>query len=94
MTYLLFFVTTAFLFKICASFVVHPASSVLTHDTILKQHIDDRTTTYSSTNETTSDYEIPGWVNKSVFKYNLPTFKTKQYGKHLDRMLAKRNKCM
>lgn len=90
MTSFIFIVTTAFLFNICASFVVHPASSVLTHDTILKQ----RTTSYSSTNETTSDYDIPGWVNKSVFKYNLPTFKTKQYDKHLDRMLTKRNKCM
>lgn len=93
MTYLLFFVTTAFLFNICASFIVHPMLNLHTHDTTLNQYINEQTSANPCTNETINDYEIPGWVNRSAFKYNLPNrFKAKQYDKHIDHMLTKRSK--
>lgn len=89
----IFVLTTAFLFNTCASFVVHPMLNIHTHDTTLNQYINDQTSANLCTNETSTDYEIPGWVNKSAFKYNLPNrFKAKQYDKHIDRMLTKRSK--
>lgn len=93
MTSFIFIVTTTFLLYGCVAFIVHPMLNVHTHDTILKQYINDQSTVYPHTNETINDYEIPVWVNKSAFKYNLPNrFKAKQYDKHIDRMLTKRSK--
>ena len=88
-----FVVTTAFLLYRCLSFVVHPMLNVVSHDTILKQYINDRQPVYHSQNETSIDYEIPIWVNKSVFKFNLPTtFKAKNYNKQVERIHRRKDR--
>lgn len=93
MTSLTSIIVIIFLVSKIVAFISHPCLNVVTHDMILHQYIKDQSSISKPSNETTNDYEIPGWVNKSAFKYNLPNrFKAKQYDKHIDRMLTKRSK--